>query len=641
MGATTGWPKTGELTCFLNREVTENMRSKRLIRLLTRIFYAGGFILLVSGLLLSAVSTPALAAGLPSFGNPASKPTATPKKAKPLIATPSKDCGCLTPTATKAGPTATSAPNGASSLVFTSGCDCSCTDVRAVVCNVGTSDMQGVAHWQLYFNAVGNPASGSAVQSGSLGPLKVGQCATFNYTPQQPGNYSYVVKQEANHIGPGTVWSNSCQVSGTCFNGTATPTATHTAPPPPVNITVTPTETRTSPPPPVNITITPTATHAPMEYNLSAVCGYAGDDYLLWKVANNTATDTSYTWKVAGSSESGSGRVPAHGEDYFTTSTNAKTVELYVNNERVDYESSMAPCKQYLQLSYSCTANGLEWTVHNPNSFGADFTWKLDTGESGRGTVGANGSLVVVTTSKGAHRLDLTWTDTRPGNHTVTLTSSPNSCAVPTTVTPTVTETPSVPTVTGTATATETFTPPAVIITPNTLTPTPTRTNTPTETLTPQVVIITPNTVTPTQTLTPQVVIITPNTLTPTVTLTPQVVIITPNTVTPTVTLTPPLTVITPNTLTPTVRASTLTPTTTLTPALGFVPSTTATQINTVAPPAGSTSTPVLVPVTGEDMTLPIGASGLSLMGGLFTNVGLFMLGLALVLTGINSQMKG
>jgi hypothetical protein len=48
----------------------------------------------------------------------------------------------------------------------------------------------------------------------------------------------------------------------------------------------------------------------------------------------------------------------------------------------------------------------------------------------------------------------------------------------------------------------------------------------------------------------------------------------------------------------------------------------------------------VLIPVTGADLSGPIGAGGLSLLGGLLTNTGLFMLGFALVLTGINSQLK-
>ncbi len=84
---------------------------------------------------------------------------------------------------------------------------------------------------------------------------------------------------------------------------------------------------------------------------------------------------------------------------------------------------------------------------------------------------------------------------------------------------------------------------------------------------------------------------------------------------------------------------STVTPTTTLTPQAGFIPS--ATPIVTLPPPVITvTSTPVLIPVTGADMTRPIGANSLGLFAGLFTNIGLFTLGLALALTGITSQMK-
>ncbi len=89
--------------------------------------------------------------------------------------------------------------------------------------------------------------------------------------------------------------------------------------------------------------------------------------------------------------------------------------------------------------------------------------------------------------------------------------------------------------------------------------------------------------------------------------------------------------------ITPTTAATTVPPAETATPTV----TSTATQIVTLAPPAvTTTSTPVHIPVTGVDLTRPIAANSLSLFGGLFTNIGLFTLGLALALTGINSQLK-
>lgn len=84
-------------------------------------------------------------------------------------------------------------------------------------------------------------------------------------------------------------------------------------------------------------------------------------------------------------------------------------------------------------------------------------------------------------------------------------------------------------------------------------------------------------------------------------------------------------------------------PTTTLTAQPGFIgtPTSAATNIVTLAPPARTiTSVPVLIPVTGLDLTRPIGANSLSIFGSLITNIGLFSLGLALALTGISSQVK-
>jgi hypothetical protein len=406
---------------------------------------------------------------------------------------------------------------------------------------------------------------------------------------------------------------------------------------PPNCFCTTPTPERTGPAPTkTGAPKTPAPPRPPMNINLSSICGYTFDNYELWKVANNGSAAANFTWKVVGSNESGSGSVAANSSTYFTTSAGQKTVQLLVNNQLMDSESCLAPCKKELQLSYSCTTNGLTWQATNPNSFGVDYTVRVDGKTAGKGAMKGNESITVATTTSGAHTVEVTWTDTRPGTHTVTLSSPANSCGGNVvTVTPTVTSTLMIETVTLTSTPTTTLTPiPDVILT---------TTATPTATSTSDIATQT-STVTPTTTLTPEGGSISTVTSTPTSTNTPTTTLTPEGGSISTVTLTPTSTVTPTTTLTPqsgSISTVTLTPTITSTALGGFVPTVTATTIVTLSVPnATVTSTPVLIPVTGADMTLPIGVNTLGLFGGLFTNIGLFTLGLALALTGITSQMK-
>jgi YqxM protein len=483
-------------------------------RAFDRVFYAFGAIFFFAGLLLILISSPALA------GDPVTS------AAQDATQTQVCPCGTQTPPAQETPGT------GASSLVFANGCNCSCSQTNATVCNVGGADMLAAVPWQLYYNPVGNPANGSVVESGNLGPLTAGQCVNLTNAPALPGNYAYQMVQEEGASGPAVVWSNACAVSGACFpTNTSTPTPSNTP-------TSTPTNTETAPP----IEITPTATRPPLAYNLSAVCGYPEDNLLLWKVTNNTDSDTSFTWRVKDSGENGSGTVDAHGSVYFTTSPGSKTVQLYIGGDLVDSEASVAPCKQALQLSYTCTPAGQVWKVTNPNDVNTSFQWSLDGKQQGSGKAGSHEVVTLVTTDSGQHTLTLTWTDNRPGEHTISLTSQPGSCVV----TPTSTPTATAPAVEITDTATPTPTTPVVVT--HTPTPTPTATtpvvitHTPTFTATAPSVEIT-NTPTFTAT-TPPVVITNTPTFTPT---TPPVVI----TNTPTFTATAPFIEIT-NTFTPT-----------------------------------------------------------------------------------------
>ncbi len=340
---------------------------------------------------------------------------------------------------------------------------------------------------------------------------------------------------------------------------------------------------------------TPKPTRIPVLLNLSSVCGYTFDNFEQWRVANRSSQTVDFVWRVKGSSEHGSASVAGNGVTYFTTSAGMKTVEVVVDNQVIDTESCLAPCKKEIELSFTCTSSGLTWHATNANSFGVDFTVKVDNQAGSKGTIPPNSTVEIATTSRGAHTVELTWTDSRPGTRTVTLSSPPNSCSV------NITETP-----------------------------TPTFTHTPTETSTGIPVVIPSKTPTPTNTV-PVVTATFTHTPTPTSTGVPVVI--------PTHTFTPTATSI------QRAPTSTFTPTPTGTALAGFVPTSTtvptATAIVTLAQPSGSiTSTPVLIPVTGVDLTRPIGANSLSIFGGFLTNFGLFTLGLALALTGINHQIK-
>jgi YqxM protein len=579
------------------------MQNKRsFFRTLPKILLSGGCLLLVSGLLLSAFITPALAGNL------------------------------SLQQATKAQQGSKAGSSASSSLVFASGCDCSCTNARAQVCNVGSGDMQSSVTWKLYFASSGNPLDGEVIDSGSLGPLKAGECTQLDHTPSKAGYYAYSVQQEDGASGPKVIYSNACNVSGSCYGGsTPTPTATKSGKPtrtptltetqvgnptrtltptetqpgkPTHTLTPTkpqpgqPTRTRTLTPNPIIETVTP---RPPLDFNLSFVCGYPSDDFLTWKVANNTDKEMDYEWRVDGSDEHGNGSLGANHAEYFFTSHSATRVQLFVDGKNVDNEESAPACKNDLALSYVCKGSTQDWYATNPNNFPVEFHWELESGESGSGTAEANAKILLTSTSPEAHRMRLTWTDDRPGDHVVTLSSSA-TCAEISTSTPTETNPPprltrtASPTATSTSRQTRTpgptatFTPPRIEIT-LTVTPTKNPTATPTSTAT-QVTFATP---TSTTTLIPPG----PATLTPTITLTP-----------------PPLIIFTPT--------NTPSPTTTL-----------------VEPALTVTQTPILIPVTGADLT-EIGLSArLQSFGGLLINTGLFLLGLALALAAFSGQLKG
>jgi hypothetical protein len=211
-------------------------------------------------------------------------------------------------------------------------------------------------------------------------------------------------------------------------------------------------------------------------------------------------------------------------------------------------------------------------------------------------------------------------------NETATPTNTPVTPTATNTSTSTPTNTPVIPTATNTSTSTPTNTP---VIPTATNTSTSTPTNTPviptatnTSTATPTNTAVTPTatatdtpigpTATPTSTQETPTPTTTETQQTPTGTDNPQV-----STPTPTETSTPPGV---ENTPTPTSEA-------------------TSTPPATLPPPNEPTRTPLLVPVTGIDLTRPGGLSTGALPS-LFFNLGLLLLGLGLVVHGLGNHLS-
>jgi len=101
-----------------------------------------------------------------------------------------------------------------------------------------------------------------------------------------------------------------------------------------------------------------------------------------WRVRNPFPTDTHYTWRVAGTSETGSGHAAACRDDFFDTTRGPKTVILYVGGTQVDVKASSPlpppdPNPQY--ASMDSDADGLsnfeeELAGSDPNNPTSRFT---------------------------------------------------------------------------------------------------------------------------------------------------------------------------------------------------------------------------------------------------------------------------
>jgi hypothetical protein len=420
-----------------------------------------------------------------------------------------------------------------------------------------------------------------------------------------------------------------------------------------------------------------------------------------WAVTNETASSGVVEWRVVGGTESGQLTLGPYETISFTTSGGSpKTVQLLLNGVVIAELTSQAACYSYLQISYVCTAdNNLQWAVINDNqTLDAYYIWSLDNGsQSGSGFLQPNESQnLVVSNNLIPHTVSVSWTHWPFGYRTVSVTAPPQNCVVATpTLTATATAT-ATPTSTPTSTATDTPTSTPTSTPTDTATPTPTNTptSTPTDTATPTPTntptdtptALPTNTPTSTPTDTPTAIPTNTPTNTPTSTIevtatfTPTATNTPTDTPVPTFTPTPVITDTPVPTETP-VNTDTPVPTATLTPAVTDTPVPTATPVDTNTPtptptevtsggtptpgatstptpvieitptndgtttpetpptlPPPPRSTPVLIPVTGADLTAPI-VSG-SGMSNFFINLGLVLGGLGLVLTGIQKRPR-
>jgi hypothetical protein len=324
----------------------------------------------------------------------------------------------------------------------------------------------------------------------------------------------------------------NADASGACGGGatatstlSATPTATFTETPsntptftPTATFTKTPSNTPT-------LTLTPTATFTPTltftptpalnKLQLTSMCSANPAQTRVWRVRNSNAVAVNFTWDVFGTTQIGSGTVPANGEVFFETITVAgpNTTRIYVNGVLQDTKASGgAACATYtptptltftptpalnkLQLTSMCSVNPAQtrvWRVRNSNAVAVNFTWDVfGTTQTGSGTVPANGEVFFETITVAGPNTTRIYVngvlqDTKAsgGAACATATFTPTLTFTPT-YTPTFTETPSnTPTFTPTATFTETpsntptFTPTATF----TETPSNTPTFTPTAAL--------------------------------------------------------------------------------------------------------------------------------------------------------------
>ena len=148
----------------------------------------------------------------------------------------------------------------------------------------------------------------------------------------------------------------------------------------------------------INVTEAAEEICAVPDLTLTYLCGYPSDTELLWRISNTNDVDVPFTWNVYGSSEGGTGTVPANSMIYINTSLGDKTVRIFVYGQLVNTKAGGSICKVDLELDFDCLVTGIhEWTVSNGNDFDQSFTWSSTSGENGSGIAPAGGSVSFTT----------------------------------------------------------------------------------------------------------------------------------------------------------------------------------------------------------------------------------------------------
>ena len=363
---------------------------------------------------------------------------------------------------------------------------------------------------------------------------------------------------------------------------------------------------------------------------LSYVC--TPNNNLQWVVFNNNLNlSADYTWSLDDGVQTGSGYMDP-----------MAVINLAVTDNLVPHTLSITwdhwPMGSRTISVTSPAQSCIEPTVTNTASVTATPTFTATSTATDTPTSTPTSTPTDTATPTSTPTATATPTDTPTSTPTSTATNTPT--AIPSnTPTSTPTDTPTAiptntPTDTPTAISTNTPTNTPTSTIEVTATFTPTATNTPTDTPVPTSTSTSVITDTPVPTETP----VNTDTPVPTITQTQEV------TNTPVLTATPVDTNTPAPTPTPTdvISGGTPTPgsTSTPTPVIEVTPTTDGTSTPQTPPtlPPPPRSTPVLIPVTGADLTRPI-VSG-SGMSNFFINLGLVLGGLGLVLTGIQKRPR-
>ena len=140
----------------------------------------------------------------------------------------------------------------------------------------------------------------------------------------------------------------------------------------------------------------------PDPISASSVCLQNGDHRIT--VTSASSQSIGYSW-YSSNGDSGWGSVSSSNPSTFTTDHSAQTITIYYDYKSKSINTSIRveACAQAadLTMSYECQDDARHlWTVSNSNDFDIAYTWSSTTGESGTGSVPANGTDTFLTNNQ-------------------------------------------------------------------------------------------------------------------------------------------------------------------------------------------------------------------------------------------------